>query len=64
MHQRGGGLALATAGDGLDLVGVGDVRHHVPAYKNAIDELLITAVIKMRIPLIVAEFSHFLTGSP
>lgn len=41
VHQWRGGLALAVAGDGLDLVGVGNVRHHFPTYKNKIDELLI-----------------------
>lgn len=55
MHQRRGGLALAVAGDGLDLVGVGDVRHHIPAYKNEIHELIITTIIKLRILLIMEE---------
>lgn len=34
VDQRRGGLALTVAGDSLDLVGVGNMRHHVPAYKK------------------------------
>lgn len=34
VHQRWRGLALAAAGDGLDLVGVRDVGQHIPAQKD------------------------------
>lgn len=58
VHQRGGGLALAVAADGLDLVGVGDVRHHVPAHKNDIDKILMTTTGKMGMSLIMAKLCH------
>lgn len=35
MHQRRRGLALAAAGDGLDLVGVRNVGQHIPAQRES-----------------------------
>lgn len=58
VHQRRRGLALAVAGDGLDLVGVGNVRHHVPTHTNKINPLKIVVIITMIRILVIVSLSE------